>query len=178
MVNLILATKMTGADIFICIFLLLIAGGSMLVACYGIYSVISRVVNLAKARKNQRLMFNQLKKGNYVWEILGEEINEYEVINVSHYFDIDNICKNVVLSLQDVSSSWRTRQIVLPVEDSRTFKYHDYYTIYNEANVVCTAIKKKRDEQRNAAYKVSDEKLVSEVNEVIKRLETIKKEYK
>ena len=177
MINLILASEMTGADIFICIFLLLIASGIMFSICYGIYKVVSCTKNHANAKKYQRLMFNQLKKDDYVWEVKGEEINEYVVTNASHYFDKNNICKEVVISLQNISSSWSTRQIDIPVDESQTYKYHDYYTIYDEARVLQMGIKLKRDKQRNAVKEVTNEKLVEETTKLIERLNNIKKDY-
>ena len=178
MVNLILASEMTGADIFVTLVLIATIGGLLIAVGYAIYEVIASEKNLKNAKKNQRLMFNQLKKGDFVWYTYGEDLNTYVVTNAGHYFDRDNTLKEIRISLRDISNEYSTRNLDIPVGNSQTFKHGDYYTIYNEANVIRTAIKRKRDEQRNAASKVSDEKLASEVNEVIKRLEKIKKEYK
>ena len=178
MINLILASEMTKGDafflsLFLIFFFAIVAG---ILHC--IYSFIARRVKFKTAKKEQRLMFNQLKEGDFVWYTYGEDLDTYVVTHVGHYFDRDNTLKEIRISLKDISSDYSTRNLDIPVGNSQTFKHGDYYTIYNEANVIHTAIKRKRDEQRNAASKVSYEKLASEVNEVIKRLETIKKEYK
>lgn len=178
MVNLILASEMTGTEIFIALVLITTIGGLLIAAGYAIYEVIASKINLKNAKESQRLMFNQLKEGDFVWYTYGEDLNTYVVTNAGHYFDRDNTLKEIRISLKDISNEYSTRNLDIPVGNSQTFKHGDYYTIYNEANVICTAIKRKRDEQRNAASKVSDEKLASEVNEVIKRLEKIKEEYK
>lgn len=178
MINLILASELTGADILVGIILFITIGSIVLGLLCGIYELVSNEVSLRKARESQRLLFNQLKKGSYVWEVVGEELITYVVTQSVYHFDRNNICKEITLRMQSVSESWNTRNIDIPVEESKTFKRNDYYTIYNEADIVRSAIKKKRDEQRNAVSKVSNEELANEVNNVIKRLETIKKEYK
>ena len=178
MINLILASKMAKGDAFFLslflIFFFAIVAGNL----HCIYSFIARRAKLKNAKKEQRLMFNQLKEGDFVWHTYGEDLDTYVVTHAGHYFDRDNTLKEIRISLKDISSDYSTRNLDIPVGNSQTFKHGDYYTIYNEANVIRTAIKRKRDKQRNVASKVSDEKLASEVNEVIKRLEKIKKEYK
>ena len=122
-------------------------------------------------------MFNQLKKGDYVWEVSGEELKDYVVTYAGYYFDINNICKEVRISLQSLTNEWNTRDISIPVDDSQTYKRNNYYTIYNEASLLQRGVKLKRDKQRNAAKEVSNEKLIEETTKLIERLNKIKKDY-
>ena len=177
MINLILASEVTGADIFIALVLITTIGGMLIAAGYAIYEVAASKKNLKNAKENQRLMFNQLKKGDYVWEVSGEELKDYVVTYAGYYFDINNICKEVRISLQSLTNEWNTRDINIPVDDSQTYKRNNYYTIYNEASLLQRGIKLKRDKQRNAAKEVTNEKMIEETTKLIERLNKIKKDY-
>lgn len=175
--NLILASEVTGADIFVALVLVASIVGLLIIGCYAIYEVAASKKNLKNAKENQRLMFNQLKKGDYVWEVSGEELKDYVVTYAGHYFDRNNICKEVRISLQSLTNEWNTRDINIPVDDSQTYKRDNYYTVYNEASLLQRGIKLKRDKQRNAAKEVTNEKLVEETTKLIERLNKIKKDY-
>ena len=177
MINLILASEMTGVEIFVVLVLIATIGGMLIAAGYAIYEVAANKKNLKNAKENQRLMFNQLKKGDYVWEVSGEELKDYVVTYAGYYFDINNICKEVRISLQNLSEEYSTRDINIPVGDSQTYKRNNYYTIYNEASLLQKGIKLKRDKQRNAAKEVTNEKLVEETTKLIERLNKIKQDY-
>ena len=177
MINLILASEMTGVDIFVTLVLIAVIGGLLIAAGHAIYEVIASKKNLKNAKENQRLMFNQLKKGDYVWEVSGEELKDYVVTYAGYYFDINNICKEVRIYLQNLSEEYSTRDINIPVGDSQTYKHNNYYTVYNEASLLQKGIKLKRDKQRNAAKEVTNEKLIEETTKLIERLNKIKKDY-
>ena len=177
MINLILASEMTSADIFAALILITVIGGLLIAAGYAFYKVTASKKNLKNAKENQRLMFNQLKKGDYVWGVSGEELENYVVTYAGYYFDRNNICKEVRISLKSLTDDWNTKYINIPVDYSQTYKHNDYYTIYNEASLLQRGIKLKRDKQRNAAKEVTNEKLVEETTKLIERLNKIKKDY-
>ena len=177
MINLILTTghvSFVMLPYFIIFFASVALLGNIL---WGVYKKIKDKKKYQDACKNQRLMFNQLKKGDYVWEVSGEELKDYVVTYAGYYFDRNNICKEVRISLQSLTNEWNTRDISIPVDDSQTYKRDNYYTIYNEASLLQRGIKLKRDKQRNAAKEVTNEKLVEETTKLIERLNKIKKDY-
>lgn len=177
MINLILASEMTGVDIFVTLVLIAVIGDLLISAGCIIYRITASKKKFKNAKENQRLMFNQLKKGDYVWEVSGEELKDYVVTYAGYYFDGNNICKEVRISLQSLTNEWNTRDINIPVDDSQTYKRNNYYTVYNEASLLQKGIKLKRDKQRNAAKEVTNEKLVEETTKLIERLNKIKKDY-
>ena len=60
-----------------------------------------------------------------------EAIN-FKVGNNIDMEKLNNICKEVRISLQSLTNEWDTRDINIPVDDSQTYKRNNYYTIYNE----------------------------------------------
>jgi hypothetical protein len=177
MINLILASNLNAVEIAMLCIMGLCITAIIVTFILEIYKVFNENKRYKNACENQRLMFNQLKKGDYVWEVSGEELKNYVVIYAGYCFDRNNICKEVRISLRSLTDEWNTRNINIPVDDSQTFKCHDYYTIYNEASLLQRGIKLKRDKQRNAAKEVTNEKLVEETTKLIERLNKIKQDY-
>lgn len=126
-----------------------------------------------KARKEQHLMFNQLKKGNYVWESYKGEITTFIVTLVKPKFNFENECKGLFIYLKNIDKEYLTRCIDIDLNKSKSFNYNCYYTLFGEADITAKAVKSKRDKESLKASSCTMDDIIKASEEVKERLEKI-----
>jgi len=131
-----------------------------------------------KARKEQHLMFIQLKKGDYVWEVVNDNIITRIVDTITYRFNSSNECTGIFISTYIPDNSYDTRCIDIKLKDSKVFKYLHYYTLYGEASVTAKAVKNKRDKEISKAVEYTIDDIKNASDEVTKRLEKVVNQYK
>lgn len=132
--------------------------------------------NHKKAMKNQHLMFNQLKAGDFVWELNGSTIKTYIVKSVSYSFNkCTNECTRININAENINNEYDSRYIDIDISKSKSFKYNSYYTLYGEANSIASMTKTKRDREISNVSSATKEELIKEANKVIDRIEEFKK---
>ena len=127
------------------------------------------------ARKEQHLMFNQLKKGNYVWESHKGEITTFIVTLAKPIFNDKNECKGLYIHLKSIDCEYLEMGINLYLNESKSFNYKNYYTLFGEADITAKAVKSKMDKEslKVSSFTVDDIKKASD--EVKERLEKLVK---
>ena len=132
--------------------------------------------NRKNAMKNQRLMFNQIKKGDFVWELNGSTIKTYVVKSVGYSFNkCTNECTRININAENISNEYDSRYIDIDINKSKSFKYNSYYTLYGEANSIASMTKAKRDQEISNVSSATKEELIREANKVIDRIDEFKK---
>lgn len=128
------------------------------------------------AKKNQRLMFNQIKEGNFIWELNGSNIKTYIVTSVGYSFNkYTNECTRINISAVNINNEYDNRYIDIDIDKSKSFKYNSYYTLYGEVNSIASMTKAKRDQEISNVSSATKEELIREANKVIDRIEEFKK---
>ena len=121
-------------------------------------------------------MFNQLKKGDFVWGVYGDNLASYKVESISYGFDKSNECRRMVINTRSIKNEYDTRNISIDdIKLSKSFKFGNYYTLFGEANSIATMTKNKRKESIASVSVVSNDEIAKEVNNVIERLNDFKK---
>ena len=121
-------------------------------------------------------MFNQLKKGDFVWEVYGDNLTSYKVESISYGFGNTNECRRMVIHTKSIKNEYDTRNISIDdINLSKSFKFGNYYTLFGEANSIATMTKNKRKEAIASVSVVSNDEITKEVNKVIERLNDFKK---
>ena len=131
-----------------------------------------------KARKEQHLMFIQLKKGDYVWEVVNDNIITRIVDAITYRFNSSNECTGIFINTYRPDNSYDTRYIDINLKDSKAFKYQHYYTLYGEASVTAKVVKNKRDKEMSKAMEYTIDDIKNASDEVTKRLEKVENQYK
>ena len=131
-----------------------------------------------RAREKQHLMFNQLKKGDYVWEVVDDNIITRIVDTITYRFNSSNECTGIFINTYRPHNSYDTRYIDIKLKDSKVFKYQHYYTLYGEASVTAKAVKNKRDKEMSKAVEYTIDDIKNASDEVTKRLEKVVNQYK
>jgi uncharacterized protein with PQ loop repeat len=129
-----------------------------------------------KAMKSQHLMFNQLKAGNFVWELNGSTIKTYIIESVGYSFNkYTNECTRININAKNINNEYDNRYIDIDIDKSKSFKYNSYYTLYGEANSIASMTKAKRDREISNVSSATKEELIKEANKVIDRIDEFKK---
>lgn len=129
-----------------------------------------------KAMKNQRLMFNQIKTGDFIWELNGSSIKTYVVKSVSYSFNKHtNECTRINISAENMNNEYEIRYIDIDIDKSKSFKYNSYYTLYGEAHSIASMVKAKRGQEISNVSSATKEELIKEANKVIDRIDEFKK---
>ena len=118
-------------------------------------------------------MFNQLKKGNYVWESYKGEITTFIVTLVKPIFNNKNECKGLCIYLKNIDCEYLTRNINIDLNESKSFNYNYYYTLFGEADITAKAIKSKMDKESLKASSYTMDDIIKASEEVKERLEKI-----
>jgi len=177
MSNLILTS--IGKVVMLSVLAIIFAFG-VFVLCGIIYVIFISPITIKKkhknACKNQHLMFNQLKKGDFVWEVYGDNLTSYKVESISYGFGNTNECRRMVIHTKSIKNEYDTRNISIDdIKLSKSFKFGNYYTLFGEANSIATMTKNKRKEAIASVSVVSNDEITKEVNKVIERLNDFKK---
>ena len=137
----------------------------------GIYYTCCAIYREIKYQKNcdkQHLMFSQLKKGDYVWEVKGSTLIRHFIKEIEHKF-IGNNLKEIKLYFRDGYT------MNITPENAKTYKCGYKYTLMEEAKSVCTANRIARQKELDMLTNVSKEEIAKEVNAVIIRLNKLAK---
>ena len=161
---------------FILVLLLILIGFIGGAVYYALIKPQMLKANHKKAMKSQHLMFNQLKKGDFIWELVGQDIKTYVVKSVSYSFGkCTNECFKINISAVSINNEYDSRYIDIDISKSKSFKYNSYYALYGEANSIASMTKAKRDREISNVSSATKEELIKEANKVIDRLEEFKK---
>jgi len=129
-----------------------------------------------KARKEQHLMFNQLKKGNYVWKSYKGEITTFIVTLVKPNFNYKNECEGLVIYLENIDKEYLTWYIDIDLNKSKSFNYDCYYTLFGEADITAKAVKRKMDKESLKVSSYTMDDIIKASEEVKERLEKLIKD--
>ena len=128
------------------------------------------------ARKKQHLMFNQLKKGDFIWTIYEHKINAFVITSVEYRFNIYNgKCKDLIIKGEGVENDFVDCLISIPIEKIKTFKFGSYYTLFGEANITAKSEKLKKDKEIEKVSSFTVDDIIKASEEVKERLEKLVK---
>ena len=126
----------------------------------------------AKAKK-QYLMFNQLKKGDFIWRVSGDWMHRMEVSGVEYHFDRHDVVDKIIIGL-----SGEYHQLHMRPDDAKSFVFKElgytYYTIYKEAEIVTNLSEIRRKKAIENAPSVDASEVASKLNEEIKVFEKLR----
>lgn len=128
----------------------------------------------AKAKK-QYLMFNQLKKGDFVWKVEDGFLTRYKVSGVEYHFDTnDNVYKITISFVGEY------HKLNIPIKIAKVFVYDEftakYYTIYKEAEIVANLTEVRRKKAIENAQSVDVSEVAAKLNEEIRVFEKLRDE--
>lgn len=134
-------------------------------------------VTTYKYKKNhQFLMFNQIEKGDYVWQLSGSNITPIKVKSVSYIFDENNNITKIRIYF-DLGGF-----IVILPDSARTFKIEmvegEYYTIFEHAEAKRLFTEIKRMKSKDDLLTNTDEDIKIAINKELKNIEELKNELK
>lgn len=121
------------------------------------------------ARKKQHLMFNQLKKGDFVWAIYEHKINAFVVTSVEYSFN-DGKCKGLIIKCDGVKNDFVSSILSVPIEKAKTFKFNSYYALFEEANITVKSEKFKKDKEIEKVSSFTVDDIIKASEEVKERL--------
>ena len=162
---------MSKADIF----LLIMFTPFLLVGLYGVLQGIKGILREISYKRNgmgQHVMFNQLKKGDFVWCVNGDELHYRFVKNVSYNFAGTDVTNIVIEFYGDYND------LKIKPEDAKTYRYAWFYTLMGDAKAQADYVSLKRNESVKESQKVTPEEIIKGADFVMKRIEKIKKDLK
>lgn len=125
--------------------------------------------------KKQHLMFNQLKKGDFVWRVSGDWMRRIEVSGVEYHFDRHDIVDKIIIGL-----SGEYHQLHMRPNDAKSFTFKElgytYYTILEEAKLMADLTEAKRKKAIENAQSVDANDVTEKLNQEIKALEKLRDE--
>ena len=137
---------------------------------------IYKVITYRHKKKYQFLMFNQIEKGDYVWQLVGDHIQPFEVTSVSYNFDENNNITRIRIKF-DLGGF-----IVILPDSARTFKIEmvegEYYTIFEHAEAKRLFTEIKRMKSKDDLLTNTDEDIKIAINKELKNIEKMKNEVK
>lgn len=125
--------------------------------------------------KKQHLMFNQLKKGNFIWKVSGNWMRRIEVSGVEYHFDRHDIVDKIIIGL-----SGDYHKLHIRPDDAKSFTFKElgytYYTILEEAKLMTGLTEAKRKKAIENAQSVDANDVTEKLNQEIKALEKLRDE--
>lgn len=125
--------------------------------------------------KKQHLMFNQLKKGDFIWRVSGDWMKRMEVSGVEYHFDKHDIVDKIIIGL-----SGEYHQLHMRPDDAKSFTFKElgytYYTILEEAKLMTDLTEAKRKKAIENAQSVETNDVTKKLNQEIKALEKLRDE--
>jgi hypothetical protein len=128
---------------------------------------ISREISYKLNGKSQRLMFNQLKGGDFIWVINDNELHYRFVKNVEYIF-----AKNEVRYIKIIFYG-AYPCLELSPEKAKSYRCGNYYTLMDEANAEVNYIRLKREKSINSVKNATAEDVVKAASVVVEHLNTI-----
>lgn len=124
-----------------------------------------------KAKKQQHLMFCQLKPGNIIWLLSDAKLYPHKVKDVDYIFSHNNnSVKEITIRIDD----WYDTLHLTP-EQAKSFRYQDYYTIYVEAEAKSSLEEMKRN-KAIGDLTVDNEEIMAALKRETDALEKLKDE--
>ena len=157
------------------IFLIVTLSPFALIGLYGALQGIKGILREISYKRNgmsQHIMFNQLKKGDFVWFVNGDELHYRFVKKVSYNFSGTDVTNIVIEFYGDYND------LKIKLEDAKTYKYYWFYTLMGDAKAQADYVSLKRNESIKESQKVTPEEIIKEADLVMKRIEKIKKDLK
>lgn len=136
---------------------------------YGLYLLIKSIYRYKFVAPKQRKMFNQLVKGDFLWRV-GE--------NGVTYFTVDKVKYNLNRN-EDAISKLKIYYadydyVEMTPETAKTFKFNNWHTIKDAAELEYNKIKAKRNEAILGVMECTPEDVKKASDKLIKQLENIK----
>lgn len=139
---------------------------------YFLYIIVQEKLDKRKEKINgpkQHLMFSQLKKGNFVWEVTGDKIKTLLVKNVEFYYDSSNNVRNVHIDFVNNSNG-----LLLSPESAKTFLHGCYHTLMGDAESTRRLNEIKRKKEVEKLTTATAKEVKEQADKVIKNLERLK----
>ena len=157
------------------IFLIAMLSPFIIIGLYGALQGIKGILREISYKRNgmsQHIMFNQLKKGDFVWFVNGDELHYRFVKKVSYNFSGTDVTNIVIEFYGDYIG------LKIKPEDAKTYRYAWFYTLMGDAKAQANYVSLKRNESIKESQKVTPEEIIKEADLVMKRIEKIKKDLK
>lgn len=125
-------------------------------------------------KKHQHRMFNQLKKGDYMWKLEGDFIYPCRISNVTYSFGNKDEVRTINIHFGSYYSTIR-----LKPEEARSFKYHDvydYFTLFEEAETIRSLSEMKRKRSIEGITATSSQEVANALKKEIDTLEKLKED--
>jgi len=141
-------------------------------ALYLLYLVIDEKLNKRRAKANgpkQHLMFSQLKKGDFVWEVTGDKIRTLFVKGVDFIYGGRNSVSSIHVNFYNDSD-----YLYIPAKNSKSFLHGKYHTIMGDAEATrrLNEIKRKKEVENLTTATIEEVKAQADI--VIKNIERLK----
>ena len=118
----------------------------------------------------QCLMFSELKKGDFVWELMCDDsLATCVVRNVDYDFNYRHEIKFINIELIHPDFHYG-RTINIPAKFAKSYEYMDNYTLYKDAKLRHDAIMKKKEAELNKIKTPTESDINNAVEEVIRNL--------
>ena len=172
MINLILASNLNAVEIAMLCIIGLCITAIIVTVILEIYKVFKENKRYKNACENQHLMFNQLKKGDYMWRVNEDKITAYKIIEVNYKFYHDSL-HEIKFEIKSNECTWAFEHEV-DVKNAKSFKDGLYYLLYKEAKLSADACRRNKEKEIAKILQVTDEEIKAEADKVIERIEKIK----
>ena len=137
----------------------------------GIKAIIREIDHWLNGDKQIKL-FNQLKKGDFVWYVHEDQLH-YRFVKQVEYTFIGTKVKYIKIYFHG-----EYEHLDLTPDMAKTYRFGNYYTIKDEAKVEANHIKMKRQESIDRVKMATAEDISKAANAVVNHVNNITKEYK
>lgn len=161
---------MSGSDIFALGVMIATMLVFILPGIYYLCIYIKEKIAYKTRAESQHLMFNQLKKGDFVWQIFNNELIHYMIEKVEYSFYDNGSLHRINIQVNACDT------LHIRPEEAKVFKYDKYYALYSEAKAAHNLITARRKQEINNVTSVSLEIVKEEADKAIKRIESLKKQ--
>lgn len=134
--------------------------------------VLIREIDYALNGDKQIKLFNQLKKGDFIWHVYEDQLH-YRFVKQIEYIFIGTKVKNIRIYFYGGYN-----HLNLEPDRAKTYRFGNYYTIKDEAKVEANHIKMKRQESIDSVKMTTSEDISKAANAVVNHVNNITKEYK
>ena len=150
-----------------------VLGPFLIVCCPEIVGEVKKKKIAKRALVNgpkQCLMFSELKKGDFVWELMYDDsMATCMVKNVDYDFNHKHEIKFINIELIH-PDFYYGRTINIPAKFAKSYEYMNNYTLYKDAKLRHDAIMKKKEAELNKIKTATKSDINNAVEDVIKNL--------
>ena len=118
---------------------------------------------------NQKLMFNELSKGDYMWSITNQGIEYVKIVKIRYFFDGDH---RSIVRLRIYWGEWE--YIDIPAHEAKTFKYGKWHTVKQAAELEYKRLENARNEGISKFKGVNSEDIEKAQKKLLEQLDKIK----